>query len=142
MVQVLGGDYGAGRTGAARGCRGFTSLPFAAGLPALPSIRGGTRPRSGPFAAGALPPGGQGQGQGRGRGLKGAKAYSTGYKMKSYSSLKGRFKRLASGKFKRFKAGLSHMNRKKSSKRKRNLRQPPILYKPYAKTLKKLGFGA
>ena len=62
------------------------------------------------------------------------------YKLKTLSSFKKRFKRLASGKFRRFKSGLSHMNRKKTSKRKRNLRQPTILGEGLSKVMRKLNF--
>ncbi|MFP4526970.1 MAG: 50S ribosomal protein L35 [Candidatus Kapaibacterium sp.] len=44
-------------------------------------------------------------------------------KMKTVASAKKRFKRTASGKFKREKAYKSHILTKKSRKRKRNLRQ-------------------
>lgn len=44
-------------------------------------------------------------------------------KMKSHSGAKKRFKLTASGKVKRYKAGKSHILNKKSTKRKRGLRQ-------------------
>ena len=71
-----------------------------------------------------------------GAGGKGGKDY----KLKTLSSYKKRFKRLASGKFRRLKSGLSHMNRKKTSKRKRNLRQPTILGEGLSKIMRKLNF--
>lgn len=44
-------------------------------------------------------------------------------KMKSHSGAKKRFKLTANGKVKRYKAGKSHILNKKSTKRKRGLRQ-------------------
>lgn len=44
-------------------------------------------------------------------------------KMKSVSGAKKRFRRTASGAFKRFKMGKSHILTKKTRKRKRRLRQ-------------------
>ena len=48
-------------------------------------------------------------------------------KMKSNSGAKKRFKRTASGKFKRHKAFRSHMLSSKSSRRKRHLRKPTLV---------------
>lgn len=48
-------------------------------------------------------------------------------KMKSDSGAKKRFKRTASGKFKRHKAFRSHMLSSKSSKRKRHLRKATLV---------------
>jgi large subunit ribosomal protein L35 len=48
-------------------------------------------------------------------------------KMKSDSGAKKRFKRTASGKFKRHKAYRSHMLSSKSSKRKRHLRKATLV---------------
>ncbi|HEY6192086.1 MAG TPA: 50S ribosomal protein L35 [Bacteroidota bacterium] len=48
-------------------------------------------------------------------------------KMKSNSGAKKRFKRTASGKFKRHKAFRSHMLSSKSSRRKRHLRKSTLV---------------
>ncbi len=48
-------------------------------------------------------------------------------KMKSDSAAKKRFKRTASGKYKRRKAFRSHMLSSKSTKRKRHLRRPTLV---------------
>lgn len=48
-------------------------------------------------------------------------------KMKSDSGAKKRFKRTASGKFKRHKAFRSHILTSKSRKRKRHLRKPTLV---------------
>lgn len=50
-------------------------------------------------------------------------------KMKSDSAAKKRFKRTASGKFKRRKAFRSHILTSKSRKRKRQLRKPTLVDK-------------
>jgi large subunit ribosomal protein L35 len=50
-------------------------------------------------------------------------------KMKSDSGAKKRFKRTASGKFKRHKAFRSHILSSKSRKRKRKLRKPTLVSK-------------
>ena len=56
-------------------------------------------------------------------------------KMKSQSGAKKRFKRTASGKYKRMKAFRSHMLVSKSSKRKRHLRKPTLVSKQEQKKL-------
>ena len=59
-------------------------------------------------------------------------------KMKSNSAAKKRFKRTASGGFKREKAFRSHILTKKSRKRKRNLRQSTMVSEVDKKSLKVL----
>jgi len=50
-------------------------------------------------------------------------------KMKSQSGAKKRFRKTASGKYKRMKAFRSHILSSKSSKRKRHLRKPTLVSK-------------
>lgn len=59
-------------------------------------------------------------------------------KMKSKSSAKKRFKKTASGKFKREKAFKSHILTKKSAKRKRNLRKKTIVDGSDHKSIQKM----
>ncbi len=59
-------------------------------------------------------------------------------KMKSNSGAKKRFKKTGSGKIKRKKAFKSHILTKKSSKRKRNLRQSTLVDKTDEKAIKRL----
>ncbi|HZW97689.1 MAG TPA: 50S ribosomal protein L35 [Bacillota bacterium] len=59
-------------------------------------------------------------------------------KMKTHSSSKKRFKVTGTGKFIRNKAGKQHILTKKTTKRKRNLRQPTEADKTYDKRLRKL----
>ncbi len=59
-------------------------------------------------------------------------------KMKSNSGAKKRFKKTGSGKIKRKKAFKSHILTKKSSKRKRNLRQSTLVDKTDEKAVKRL----
>lgn len=56
-------------------------------------------------------------------------------KMKSDSAAKKRFKRTASGKFKRRKAFRSHILSTKSRKRKRQLRKPTLVDKTETKKI-------
>ncbi len=56
-------------------------------------------------------------------------------KMKSQSGAKKRFKKTASGKYKRMKAFRSHMLSSKSSKRKRHLRKPTLVSEQEQKKL-------
>lgn len=59
-------------------------------------------------------------------------------KMKSNSAAKKRFKKTASGGFKRKKAFTSHILTKKSAKRKRNLRQATMVHETDQKSVEKL----
>jgi large subunit ribosomal protein L35 len=59
-------------------------------------------------------------------------------KMKTHSSSKKRFKITGTGKFMRKKAGKQHILAKKSTKRKRNLRQPTEVDKTHENKLRKL----
>ena len=59
-------------------------------------------------------------------------------KMKSNSGAKKRFKFTGTGKIKRKKAYKSHILTKKSSKRKRNLRQSTLVDKTDEKAIKRL----
>ena len=56
-------------------------------------------------------------------------------KMKSDSGAKKRFKKTASGKYKRRKAFRSHILSSKSSKRKRHLRKPTLVSKQEQKKM-------
>ncbi|MBI4547386.1 MAG: 50S ribosomal protein L35 [Ignavibacteriae bacterium] len=56
-------------------------------------------------------------------------------KMKSDSGVKKRFRRTASGKFKRRKAFRSHLLSSKSTKRKRQLRKPTLVSKQEQKKI-------
>ena len=58
--------------------------------------------------------------------------------MKSNSAAKKRFKKTASGGFKRKKAFASHILTKKSAKRKRNLRQATMIHETDQKSVEKL----
>lgn len=58
-------------------------------------------------------------------------------KMKTNSAAKKRFKRTASGNYKREKAYKSHILTKKTRKRKRNLRQSTLVHKHNLKKIKK-----
>lgn len=58
--------------------------------------------------------------------------------MKSNSAAKKRFKKTASGGFKRKKAFTSHILTKKSAKRKRNLRQATMVHETDQKSVEKL----
>jgi large subunit ribosomal protein L35 len=59
-------------------------------------------------------------------------------KMKTVSGAKKRFKKTASGKFKRFKCGKSHILTKKTTKRKRRLRKMGIADPTNVRQLNKL----
>lgn len=59
-------------------------------------------------------------------------------KMKSNSSAKKRFKKTASGEFKREKAFKSHILTKKSSKRKRNLRKKTLIAQVDKKSVQRM----
>jgi large subunit ribosomal protein L35 len=59
-------------------------------------------------------------------------------KMKSNSSAKKRFKNTASGEFKREKANKSHILTKKTTKRKRNLRQATLVSKVDKKSVQRM----
>lgn len=48
-------------------------------------------------------------------------------KMKTHSSLKGRFKITGTGKVLRYKSGKNHLLEKKSARRKRNLSTNPVM---------------
>ncbi|CAJ1930998.1 unnamed protein product [Sphenostylis stenocarpa] len=63
-------------------------------------------------------------------------------KMKSYSSLKSRFRTMNDGNFRRWKEGKRHNAHLKSKKSKRRLRKPAIVPAAYAKVMKKLNFSA
>ncbi|TLY27573.1 MAG: 50S ribosomal protein L35 [Ignavibacteria bacterium] len=56
-------------------------------------------------------------------------------KMKSDSGAKKRFKRTGTGKYKRHKAFRSHILSTKSSKRKRHLRKPTLVFKSEQKKI-------
>lgn len=59
-------------------------------------------------------------------------------KMKSSSAAKKRFKKTATGKFKRRKAYRSHILTSKSKKRKRHLRKPTLISEQEQKKIKML----
>ena len=59
-------------------------------------------------------------------------------KMKSNSSAKKRFKKTASGEFKREKVFKSHILTKKSSKRKRNLRKKTLIAQVDKKSVQRM----
>jgi len=59
-------------------------------------------------------------------------------KMKTKSSVKKRYKLTATGKLRYKKSNASHILTKKTTKRKRSLRQPAILFKSDAKRIKRL----
>ena len=59
-------------------------------------------------------------------------------KMKTHSSAKKRFKRTGSGKLKRFQANTSHLMRKKSKKRKLQLRHSTLVSTADEKRMKLL----
>ncbi|MBX6423567.1 50S ribosomal protein L35 [Thermosulfurimonas sp. F29] len=59
-------------------------------------------------------------------------------KMKTNRSAAKRFKVTGKGKIVHFRAGKSHLNRKKSAKRKRNLRHDKVLEGGYVKHVKRL----
>lgn len=62
-------------------------------------------------------------------------------KMKSHSGAKKRFKLTASGKLKRAKQNRNHILNKKSTKRKRNLRQGAYVDASQEKTIKRMISG-
>uniref|UniRef100_A0A7N0U4Y9 50S ribosomal protein L35 n=1 Tax=Kalanchoe fedtschenkoi TaxID=63787 RepID=A0A7N0U4Y9_KALFE len=62
------------------------------------------------------------------------------YKLKFYSSYKGRFRPLNDGTIRRWKEGKRHNAHLKSKKSKRRLRQPALVPPAYATVMKKLGF--
>ncbi|CAI9759506.1 unnamed protein product [Fraxinus pennsylvanica] len=62
------------------------------------------------------------------------------YKIKGYSSFKGRFRVMNDGLIRRWKEGKRHNAHLKSKKSKRRLRQPGIVPPAYAKVMKKLNF--
>ncbi|RUM89326.1 MAG: 50S ribosomal protein L35 [Thermodesulfatator sp.] len=59
-------------------------------------------------------------------------------KMKTNRSAAKRFKVTGRGKLVHFRAGRSHLNRKKSAKRKRRLRQDKVLEGGYVKHVRRL----
>ena len=59
-------------------------------------------------------------------------------KMKSSSSAKKRFKKTASGEFKRGQAYTSHILTKKTKKRKRNLRKKTLIDKADKKSIQRM----
>ncbi len=59
-------------------------------------------------------------------------------KIKTNRSAAKRFKVTASGKIRRFKAGASHLMRKKTSKRRRHLTRPTLVKKANLKNVKRL----
>ncbi len=59
-------------------------------------------------------------------------------KMKSSSSAKKRFKKTASGEFKRGQAYTSHILTKKTQKRKRNLRKKVLIDKADKKSIQRM----
>lgn len=72
-----------------------------------------------------------------------SRAFATGSKktkIKPYSSLKRRFKLLANGEFKRWKAGKRHKATVKTKKQRRQLRKPSVVSPGLAYAMKKLNF--
>jgi large subunit ribosomal protein L35 len=59
-------------------------------------------------------------------------------KMKTHRATAKRIRKTGTGKYKRAKAGKSHILTKKSQKRKRNLRKAGLVSSTYVKTMKKL----
>lgn len=59
-------------------------------------------------------------------------------KMKTKRAAAKRFKKTGTGKLMRFKANKRHILTKKSTKRKRNLRQPIVADETNVKTMKKI----
>lgn len=59
-------------------------------------------------------------------------------KMKTHRATAKRIRKTGSGKYKRAKAGKSHILTKKSQKRKRNLRKAGLVSSTYVKTMRKL----
>ena len=59
-------------------------------------------------------------------------------KMKTHKGAAKRFKRTGSGKFKRAKSNKQHILTKKTTKRKRRLRQPDLVSKADEKKLNKI----
>lgn len=57
-------------------------------------------------------------------------------KMKTHSSLKGRFKITGTGKVLRYRSGRNHLLEKKSKRRKRNLSTNPVMSAGDVKRLK------
>ena len=66
--------------------------------------------------------------------------YMGGKKMKSWSSLKRRFKLQKDGKFTRSRCGNAHLASSKSKTQKRRLRQSTTTHSGYASIMKRLGF--
>lgn len=64
---------------------------------------------------------------------------TTHAKLKTPSGLKDRFKVTGTGKYVHAKSGHQHLAYDKSSKRKRNLRQPAVVHKAWARVMKLLG---
>lgn len=62
------------------------------------------------------------------------------YKIKCYSSYKGRFRVMKDGQIRRWKEGKRHNAHLKSKKAKRRGRQPGLVPPAYAKVMKKLNF--
>ncbi|HSP46767.1 MAG TPA: 50S ribosomal protein L35 [Clostridiaceae bacterium] len=59
-------------------------------------------------------------------------------KMKTHRATAKRIRKTGTGKYKRAKAGKSHILTKKSQKRKRNLRKAGLVSSTYVKTMRKL----
>lgn len=59
-------------------------------------------------------------------------------KMKTHRATAKRIRKTGTGKYKRAKAGKSHILTKKSQKRKRNLRKAGLVSSTYIKTMRKL----
>lgn len=62
-------------------------------------------------------------------------------KMKTNRSAAKRFKKTANGKYKRYKAGMTHNSGKKSAKRKRHLRKPTTVSNADHQRVKRLLAG-
>lgn len=63
------------------------------------------------------------------------------YKIKGYSSYKGRFRLMNDGNIRRWREGKRHNAFSKSKIAKRRLRRPEIVHAAYAKVMKKLNFS-
>ena len=61
-----------------------------------------------------------------------------GYKLKPNKAVKKRFKVTATGKLKRHHSLTSHLRSARTSKKKRELRRPEILFEGHAKNMRKL----
>lgn len=119
--------------GAFHAARGFGATARGGGLGAVERARGLASPGGEASAFASA----QQQQQQRDMGTAG----KSGAKMKSYSSLKRRFKLSAStGKYTRRRCGSAHLMSKKSKTQKRRLRLSTTTHSGYEKTMRRLGF--